>query len=227
MEKKEIKFWKKVLWVIVAIVLIFAIFVIRNLIIVTSINEKCLQYQSSTNVYSKLVNEKSTLQSLEKYLKGDKEIYVLTQKDGSAKVTMVRTPNKTTIYTQTPDKTTVNYSEGSGMSIFSIANYLECSTLFQKIYVSMFSKITTEVIDGTEYYVVTSIIPGMHPFTAVLEGSWTEDLKLYIEKETGLTSKLVETVNENEQEKQYSITYEYEFNKLTDGIMEQIEPDIT
>ena len=69
----------------------------------------------------------------------------------------------------------------------------------------------TVKIDGKEFYEVSG---KYSPSTLYSEN--TEKISVYVEKETGLTIKKVEIINENGQKVENITTFEYKFDSVTD-----------
>ena len=76
----------------------------------------------------------------------------------------------------------------------------------------------TKKIDGKDYYILSSKMN-----TNFLYNTNTTKMTIYVEKNTGLTTKIVEEVNENGEIKEIYKDFEYKFNNVTDEDIS--EPD--
>lgn len=80
------------------------------------------------------------------------------------------------------------------------------------------TSIKTKKIDGKDYYMLSSKMN-----TNFLYNTNTTKMTIYVEKDTGLTTKIVEDVNENGEIKEIYKDFEYKFNNVTDEDIS--EPD--
>ena len=85
------------------------------------------------------------------------------------------------------------------------------NSLLERIINSILTSIKTVKIDGKEFYEVSG---KYSPSTLYSEN--TEKISVYVEKETGLTIKKVEIINENGQKVENITTFEYKFDSVTD-----------
>ena len=68
-----------------------------------------------------------------------------------------------------------------------------------------------EIIDGKEYYVIDGKLSGSQLMLQNVIST-----KAYIDRETGLTMKIIEITKENNNKKEYITNYEYNFDSITD-----------
>ena len=92
-----------------------------------------------------------------------------------------------------------------------IPNVGYSNSLLERIINSILTSIKTVKIDGKEFYEVSG---KYSPSTLYSEN--TEKISVYVEKETGLTIKKVEIINENGQKVENITTFEYKFDSVTD-----------
>lgn len=92
-----------------------------------------------------------------------------------------------------------------------ISNVGYSNSLLERIINSILTSIKTVKIDGKEFYEVSG---KYSPSTLYSEN--TEKISVYVEKETGLTIKKVEIINENGQKVENTTTFEYKFDSVTD-----------
>ena len=171
MEKKKIKMWKKILIIILLILLIFISIVARKIIILSSLDNKISQYQIKENIYSKITINKETIrvnngteeiyvsETFEKYIKDGivKEIMESKKIDNSInKITQITYPNeRKNFFENGTSKEMKSYKEDNN-DFFNhksniIVNFAETSTLSEKLFNSITSKIKTVEIDGKKY----------------------------------------------------------------------------
>ena len=204
MKKKKIKLWKKILIVISIILLIFIIINVRKIFIISSLNKKIAKYEECQNCYY-LMNQttlnKKDNKIIEMYKKDNVVKYIT--RFGKIITTEFVYPNERKTYLQIPGRKEMSLQE-TEQDQRVIPNFLEgldkisLETITDYIRI----KIITEKLDGKDCYVI-----------------YNSDAKVYFDKDSGLVIK-VELFFDDET---YTITYEYNFNEVTDKDME--EPD--
>ncbi len=220
MEKKKIKIGKHITIILLVLCISIIVLTARKMIILHAIQEKVAKYENSTSMYSKTASERSaSVESFEKFILGDMEKDVIISKDKPTKVTQYITPTQRTMYIDSEEKKVMNISHEENVltSTTKVVNYGRYDNFVNLLSNSLLTRITTEKIDGKAYYVISDFT-GSFLYT---EG--TIDMKAYVDKETGLTKKMVELVNENGKKKIYTTTYTYQFNSVTPEDMQ--EPD--
>ena len=227
MEKKKMKLWKKVLLVILVVLLVFIIMTARKMIILASLDDKVSEYQNSKNIYSRTVlnNDKLKSQTVEVYVKDDvmKQVIKTEKLDGTAnRIIQITYPDERKFYTESEtSKEMRSYKENnSGLSKGAIVNFAETYTLFEKLANSITANIKTEMVDGKECYVISSLYN-----SNILYDQGTEKMLIYLEKDTGLAVKRIAIVNKDGNKNEYITNYEYKFNSVTDNDI--AEPDIS
>ena len=149
-----------------------------------------------------------------KYLNGLYKV-TFTQSDNS-KLTMVTMQNKVAIFTEKDGVKTIKFLDKDKVNLNGIIGLENHTFTSNEWYNNFCSKICTKNEDGKEYYVISGFNSNIMPMV----GNHAE---AYINKETGLIEKIVETGKDGNEVQ--TTTYKYEFNnvKTTDlGI-----PDIT
>ena len=225
MEKKKMKLWKKILIIIAILLIIFIIIVSRKVLILNSFNDKISKYENSTNAYSKVtINlEDSRITQIETYLKDDviKTIARFKNADNlDSTVIQFEYPDVMKTYIEDGDKKTFSSYKNEVIERNIIINYASYNNIFELIYNSIVSRIYTYTLDEKECYVIES--------TANSNFLYDEDVinvKVYIEKDTGLCLKMVEEYDKNNEIKEYETLREYKFDSITDEDMK--EPDIS
>lgn len=92
-----------------------------------------------------------------------------------------------------------------------IPNVGYSNSLLERIINSILTSLKTVKIDGKEFYEIS----GKYS-SSTLYSVNTEKISVYVEKETGLTIKKVEIINENGQKVENITTFEYKFDSVTD-----------
>lgn len=213
------KLWEKIFIGIGIILSIFIIMTIRKFVIYTNLNYLNKEQQESGNIYCKVTVEQ---QIIETYTKGNIQKMILT---GNGRViTQITKPEERILYeddgvnkTRREYKRKTEYVEEIDPEN-KIANFADFTTLPEKIWSSICSHIKTEKIDEQEYYVISG---RNENFFARAEN--TKNMKVYINKDTGLTYKFVETLSENGKLRDRIVTYEYKFNVVTDEDVAELD----
>jgi len=215
------KILKAVLILIVIALVAFSIHVIRNMIILNSLDEKVKEQENNNNnIYGEIISNSSTIekQTAKMYLKDNvlkQEVETKTKDGNKVKLIQITYPNERKIfmYNNENEKTVQMYEEESNINNTTIImNYAESIALSEKIVNSIVTKIKTEELDGKECYV----IHGLHNGNIMYEAG-IEKVVVYIEKETGLPLKRLDIA----KEKEFIITYEYKFDVVTDEDMKE------
>ena len=209
MDKKKIL--KVVGIILLVLVVIFLIHVIKNFMILSTIQDKVAKYYESTNVHYTLTAVKGAQEDFsEKYIKGHDSKTIMTHKDkqgNESKIIQVITQGERRLYTETKDSKIVKiYHEDNSNSGSQILIYDG-----DRIRDSILLIINTEKIDGKDYYVLNG------PSDSVLYDQNATETKMYIEKDTGLITKITEKVKVNDEMVEYTYTYKYEFDVVTDA----------
>lgn len=205
------KLWKKILMVIAIILIIFVMLTLRKFMIFTDLNNKNKEQQSNTNVYTKVITEQITTEA---YRKGN-IVKIVNERNGIV-MTQLTKPEYRIVYTDDGVNKTRNvYDSYYDRELWDenqniILNFADYFTLSEKIWNSICSKIKTETVDGQEYYVLSG-----HN-TRFMYDVNSIDLKVYINKNTGLPLKIVETIDENGNIRDKITMYEYQFDIVTD-----------
>ena len=208
--------------ILIIILLIFIISFTRKAIIIASLNNKAINHIKSTNYYVKsstyLGDE---LEIIENYKKDNKYLGKYERLSHDEKMILSEYYNNGMINSYIDSQ---NYKEnlnikkaelnrsGEPTSTFSIRNIItpiKTDNLFQLITTALFSNITTEEYNEKNCYRIVS-------------GGYV----IYIDKETGLTIRVLGDciISKDNQIFKIVLDYEYEFNTVTDDNF--IEPDI-
>ena len=204
MEKEKIKIWKIIVAILVIILLVFVINTIRKVMIFNDLQEKISKYEKSENMYSKIDSEKSIT---ERFIKNGIDKLIIKYKDKPMTVVQLKNGNKCKNYTffEETKKVTVNdVNSMDALRVAKINNTIDTNSFIDKLIKCITSKVSTKTIDGKlsgSQLMLQNVI----------------STKAYIDKETGLTMKVIEITKEsNNIKKEYITNYEYNFDSITD-----------
>lgn len=220
MEKKKMKLWKKILIVLLVVLLIFVAFTARKIIIISNLSKKLEKYQNMDNIYARTAADHASITSYEKYYKDGVEKDVIWSAEKNVKFIQYTYKDQRKLFQEMEDKKTLNVYKESNENVSSpiLVNYIMSVDLMGNLINSLTSKITTENVDGKECYVLENKYNPNFLYDAN-----ATNLKVYIEKETGLTTKVVEFITTDGVKSQKTINYDYSFGTVTDEDMS--EPD--
>ena len=211
MEKEKIKLWKIIVAILVILLVIFAINTIRKVIIFNDLQEKISKYEKSENMYSKIDSEKSIT---ERFIKNDIDKLIIKYKDKPMTFIQLKNGNECKNYTffeETKKVTVTDVNNMDALRVTKINNTINTNSFIDKLIKCITSKVSTETIDGKEYYVIDGKLSGNQLMLQDVIST-----KAYIDRETGLTMKIIEITKENNNKKEYITNYEYNFDSITD-----------
>ena len=211
MEKEKIKLWKIIVAILVILLVIFAINTISKVIIFNNLQEKISKYEKSENMYSKIDSEKSIT---ERFIKNDIDKLIIKYKDKPMTVIQLKNGNECKNYTffeETKKVTVTDVNNMDALRVTKINNTINTNSFIDKLIKCITSKVSTETIDGKEYYVIDGKLSGSQLMLQNVIST-----KAYIDRETGLTMKIIEITKENNNKKEYITNYEYNFDSITD-----------
>lgn len=236
MEKTKSKKLKIVLVVIAIIVCILIAIVARRAIILSKIDKKVTELENNSNnfyIKNTYKDEKNYTAIIERYIKDDVSKLVVgkTTLDGkNAKITEITYPEKRKMFTEVNGIKVMNvYNEKAAVrgshieketerSYTTLSNPGYSMAINELIMNAIVTSIKSARIDGKDCYELSSTMN-----SNFLYDTNTTKMSIYVEKETGLTTKIVEEVNENGEIKQVLKDFEYQFNNVTDEDIR--EPD--
>ena len=205
-------------FLVILLILILAIIIhyVKNQMIFAKIYNTAKDYVSIENyeVKREITGTDINNTTDAKYLNGLYKV-TFTQSDNS-KLTIVTMQNKEAMLTEKNGVKTIKFLDKDKVSLNGIIGLENHTFTSNEWYNNFCSKICTKNEDGKEYYVISGFNSNIMPMV----GNHAE---AYINKETGLIEKIVETGKDGNEVQ--TTTYKYEFNnvKTTDlGI-----PDIT
>lgn len=205
---KNKKIIKAILLSIFIILLIIVIYVLRNFIIITNLQDNLKPYLSSTNYHLKTILVDDFNRNIVNYYTKDGKQVVIRENDANGvinKVSMYDNGERIISYYDNVTDKIVKLNIPSKISV-NIMSYFEglFEGTMQKIYMSAMLRIQNTEYNGKSCYIISSLFS-------------TETTVEYIEKDTGLCLKAImygETVEK-----------EYEFDNVDDEVF--IEPDIS
>lgn len=235
MDKKKII--KIFLLLILLLFLAFIILTIRKTIILLDIDNKVSNLENiKQNVYVKTssITSEYTLET-ERFIKDDIDKLILQRKnkDGTeTKIIQYDNAERHRVYVEKDGNiniTTDTVYEGispkpvrdshieapEGVTPFAsytiIPNAVYSNSLIERIINSMLTSLKTVKKGEKEFYEIS----GKYS-SSTLYSENTEKISVYVEKETGLTIKKVEIINENGKSAENITTFEYKFDSVTD-----------
>lgn len=221
-DRREVKYIKKfsnkmkILKIILLIILIiFGIHIGRNMIIISSLNNKANNYVSSSNYHKKTTNfNGDNLMIIDTYYKDGKTVTFLrrvTEKEIN-KISVYQSGDITNTYFETGDDKKAQLNQKDAFLVSNIFNYLESNNIFEILIRSVTTNIKTVNCNGKDCYLMTDY------FSSDLLTSRNDSA--YIDKETGLIIRMTMSGDSKDTVTDYT----YEFDTVTDDIF--IEPDI-
>jgi len=206
MEKKKMKLWKKILLVVLALLIVFAIFILRKYIIINNLISASKNYIGKTNfrvdTYS-LTNDTVTLTKI----LNKEDNFLSTHKTYSNNISEIR---NLTVYNKDNEKIGIIESGEDKIALLNgniaigttgINTISEFDDIKFKIPLAFTSKITIEECNGKECYLI----------------ELSKDYKIWVEKETGIIVR--------EMDIEYITNRNYTFDVVKDEDI--IKPDIS
>lgn len=216
MEKKKIL---KILLLLLAIIVVaFTITTARKVIILTSLKNKVAEYKQRSDLHMKTETEEATIET---FIKEDIYKTVLHHKEENMTVTQITDYKEKEGRTYWASENEKNLQirkekEYEFLKVTPIYTFADSTSFFETIVNAINSRIYTETIDGKECYV----IEGMKNTNFISTGD-TVNIKGYVDKDTGLRMRMVETVKEDGKKRDKISTYEYGFDKITEEDLQE------
>ena len=194
-------------FLVILLILILAIIIhyVKNQMIFAKIYNTAKDYVSIENyeVKREITGTDINNTTDAKYLNGLYKV-TFTQSDNS-KLTMVTMQNKVAIFTEKDGVKTIKFLDKDKVNLNGIIGLENHTFTSNEWYNNFCSKICTKNEDGKEYYVISGFNSNIMPMV----GNHAE---AYINKETGLIEKIVETGKDGNEVQ--TTTYKYEFNNV-------------
>lgn len=207
MENKKMKLWKKILLVLLAIFILFSIYVIRNYIIISDIEKISKEYFTKTNYIANVYSiQSNSVNILKSYNKDGKYLSLIVNKANE-----IAEPRKLTVYKSDDEGLAVIQADGKKIAILNnnIVGGVQVVTfesvadmnILQKLLFSSIARISTEECNNKECY-----------YMEISKG-W----KIWLDKENGT---IVREINGG-----FVTERNYEFDIVKDEDI--IKPDIS
>ena len=207
MENKRMKLWKKIVLVILAIFILFLVYVIRNFIILSNIINTSKEYSTKTNYIANLYSIQGNSVNISKsYNKDGKYLSLIQTKvndiNDSAKLTVYKSDNEgiAVIESKGEKFAILNNNIVGGIHVFTFESIADMNIL-QKLLFSAITKISTEECNNKECYYIE------------ISSGW----KVWIDKENGT---IVREINGG-----FVTERRYEFDVVKDEDI--VKPDIS
>lgn len=219
MKIKNIKGLKLILLIIVIMLILVMSIFIRRLIIINTLESKVLPYTKTTNAHIRITFENSTNKSIDTYMLGNTEKIVVNYSDGQdyQQLIQIACPENRKLFTTDANGNKVMQifeEQNKNKVSYIIVNYVDYttfSTFFEKLHDVFSTRITTSVVNGKECFLFSSLSHTQY----VYEKNAT-DLKIYIDKKTGLPIKVIETLKlDDGTEVEKIMEYKFEFNNVS------------
>ena len=202
---------KIILGVIILLILVCGIYITRNFIILTKIQNNATEYKDINNCHVKIVTSQNdgTIITANYYTKDNNKVVFLERKNGESVSKMSIYDNETTHHT---------FNEGDGRKTVNLnAGYINVQVEYgtttesfvEKVFLSVITKIKIVNENGKKYY-------SLRNFKSH-NNLYTENQEMLIDSETGLIYKVIDN--------QATISREYEFNNVDDKVF--VEPNIS
>lgn len=160
MEKKKMKLWKKILLVVLAILLLFSIYVIRNFIIISDIVNLSKKYVNKTNYISNVYSiQDNSVNIVKSYNKDGKYLSLIQTKvndiNDTRKLTVYKSDNEGLAVIQTGDNkiAILNNNVIGGVQVVTFGSVADMNIL-QKLLFSTITRIDTEECNNKECYYI-------------------------------------------------------------------------
>ena len=208
MKKKKVL--KVILFIVLAIILVFLVINIRKMLIIKDLCEKVEKYETSNNYYEKITNNSGSI--TEFYCKENNQLLVLNT------TTQNEEKRKMYIYTKNGTKNTYIESGTEKVALLNNDNVLGSVNIISLKYNNLWDLFTMSIF--------TSIKDGQYKGKECYILSFSKSDEIYIEKETGLRVYAKDgTITDEEGNTVVNIVeYEYEFENVDDKVF--IEPNI-
>ena len=207
MENKKMKLWKKILLVLLAIFIVFSIYVIRNFIIIYNLEEVSKEYANKTNYIADIYSiQSNSVNILRAYSKDGVYLSIMETKSNdikdTRKLTVYKSDNETLGVIQSGDKkiAILNNTMAAEIQVVTFESISDMN-LLQKLLFSTLARISTEECNNKETFLV----------------EMPHDWKMWVNKENGT---IVREINSG-----FVTKRNYEFDIVKDEDI--VKPDIS
>lgn len=202
--------------IVLMVVLIFMVHVVRNMIIINTLQNRRKNYDiNNHNNYSLKVHNYlgNQLVHTEFYKKDDKTLQI-TDSVGNHKDFLYTVGENATYYTENSGTKSVENLKAGEIILMDSPQYFIHENFVEYLWMSICTSIRSDMCNNIECYRITNIPQS--------NTNWAMDVA-YIEKETGLTIRLIGDVNDEEISR--VVDYEQCFDDVSDDVF--IQPDIS
>ena len=200
---------------LLVVLVIVAVLMYKSMLL-GSVIGKAKKYEAQSNAYQEINNDVSeSVKTYKIYKKGDK-IKTITITRKNTKVTTYSTASSETTYIDSNNDKVMSTSDTKSINNITV-NYIGASSTWDILGDALVASIKTEKVDGIVCYVIAGT-----ESKETLASQGIKEVKLYIEKDTGLPVKKVCIMTTGEEK---VTTYEYQFGVVTDQDMKQ--PGVT
>lgn len=207
MENNKMKLCKKILLILLVVFILFAIYLIRNYIIISDIENVSKQYSNKTNYISNIYSiQSNSVNIVKSYNKDGRYLSLIKTKvndiNDTRKLTVYKNDNESIAVIQTGDKKIAMLEKNivGGVQVVTFESIADMNIL-QKLLFSAMVTISTEECNNRECYYLE--LP--------------QDFKIWIDKENGT---IVREINGGMVTERY---YEFDIVKEEDIV----KPDIS
>ena len=207
MENKKMKLWKKILLLLLVIVIVFFIYVIRNFIIISNLEEVSKEYANKTNYIADIYSiQSNSVNILRAYSKDGVYLSIMETKSNdikdTRKLTVYKSDNETLGVIQSGDKkiAILNNTMAAEIQVVTFESISDMN-LLQKLLFSTLARISTEECNNKETFLV----------------EMPHDWKMWVNKENGT---IVREINSG-----FVTKRNYEFDIVKDEDI--VKPDIS
>lgn len=208
------KVFKIVGIILVAIILLFLIYSLRNFLIVRDLRKRVAKYIDSDNFHVKTtITKPEDISVLDYYKKGKRQAVFIERKNTAGeimKISIYDTGERIDTFTVTNDSKTIKINHTGSLHASEVLDILETDNLYQMILCSSVAVIKSVKLNDTRCYKVKHYLS---PNCSLSD----PEKEFIIDKETGLLAKTILGDVENIRE--------YEFDNVDDAIF--VEPDIS
>lgn len=228
------KFFKWILIIAIVIVVCIVYYVGRKVIILSKLDSSVSKLEDTKdNIYIKIeeTDENGTILSFsEIFIKGDVEKYIVNNIEQNTTLIQFIYPTERklfsehngektlSVYEETASKRTTDVNAAQSTHTV-IPNYTHTMNFLEKINLALHTDIVKAKIDNKYCY---ELCGSNSPIFIYNEN--TVSMAAFVEISTGLPVKLIETVEENGEEKEYTTKYNIDFDCVTDQDM--AEPNV-
>lgn len=215
--KKSLK--NGILWVVLAVIVIFVIITLTKIIILTRMQNKIEQYLDSENYHAKMVSyQGDKILVYETYKKNAKYLATVDifQKDNTKRAVTYSNGTTNNVYIEANGEKVVQLNTQGGILAQTIYSDVYTDNFAETLIMALCSSIKSTECNGKDCYYIKNVI------SSNIVGTGRD---VYIDKQTGLLVRTNGGVTGSDVNVDVINDYSYEFNIVTDNDIK--EPDIS